>query len=453
MAQKTRLTVRVDRSALDRGKRYAASNNTSLSKLISDFLGILDSEANPPQTPILRQLSGILPAEASVEDHRALQAELPRRGWVAFVADGSLLARASGVDPRPRRDGREVAFESPPELRAEVDLPHVGRVGGMAVPAGVTLIVGGGFHGKSTLLQAIASGIDPHPPGDGRERVACLARSTTIQAEDGRSVQRADLSGFLGPMPSGVHADEFTSERASGSTSQAAAIVEALECDARLLLMDEDRCATNFMVRDGRMQRLVPRDGEPIMPFIDRVRELYDRFDLSTILVTGGSGDYLDVADTVVRMEGYLPRDVTAEARRIASSTATMRVREPWPPLVAPARREPLAPRAPAQGRMRGAARGPDAVRLGDETVDLRAITQLSEPGQLRALARLALRSAEICAPGLSVADVVAKLEHALDRDGLDALERTLAYDLARPAPLALAALLHRWRALSIQRP
>jgi predicted ABC-class ATPase len=181
----------------------------------------------------------------------------------------------------------------------------------------VTLIVGGAFHGKSTLLDAVARAVHPHHSGDGRERVATLPEAVTVRAEDGRSVREVDISAFLGDLPSGAVARSFTTDKASGSTSQAAAIVEALEVGAKLLLLDEDRCATNFMIRDGRMQRLVRKQDEPITPFLDRVRELYDRFGLSTILVTGGSGDYLEVAHTVIRMKDYRALDATVDAREV----------------------------------------------------------------------------------------------------------------------------------------
>ncbi len=204
-----------------------------------------------------------------------MQDELARRGLVAFVADGSLLARAGGEDHGPRRDGREVAFESPPELAITLAPPRGGPVRGMGVPAGITVVVGGGYHGKSTLADAIASGIEPHPPGDGREKVAAQRGSFVVRTEPGRSVRRADLSSFLLDLPSGERPVDLSSERASGSTSQAAGVVEAIEAGATVLLLDEDASAANFLVRDGRMQRLLPRPGEPIVPYIDRARELY----------------------------------------------------------------------------------------------------------------------------------------------------------------------------------
>ncbi len=388
----------------------------------------------------------------AAEDHVACQEQLSARGLVAFVADGSLLARAGGADEGPRRDGREIPFLSPDSLAVVLDLPRGGPVRGMGIPAGVTVIVGGGFHGKSTLLDAIATGVHPHPPGDGRERVVAIPAAVTIRAEDGRSVRRVDISAFLGDLPSGEVAADFSTERASGSTSQAASISEALEAGAKLLLLDEDTCATNFMIRDGRMQRLVPREGEPIVPFLDRVRDLYDRFGVSTILVTGGSGDYLEVADTVILMNSYRAEDATLRARRIAAETSTMRLREPIPPFRLPAPREPLMAEGIVPSALRTGARGNRGARVGEETVDLSALEQLVEPGQARSLARLLREAASRMAQGKTLSALVDELDGWLDEHGIDVLDPPAAYDFSRPRRFEIAAALNRWRSLRVRR-
>ena len=266
---------------------------------------------------------------AAAEAHEALQTQLAAHGLVAFVADGAVLPRESGASDRPARDGA-VAFEAPDALRVTLELPGANdaleEVSGLGVPEGVTLIVGGGYHGKSTLLRALERGVHPHVPGDGRERVATRSSAVKIRAEDGRGVTGCDISAFISDLPGGLGAaartTDFHSDDASGSTSQAANIVEAFEAGSRLLLLDEDTSATNFMVRDARMQALVAPEREPITPFVDRVRELYDALGVSTVLVMGGSGDYFEVADTVIEMHAYRPRDVTAEAKRVAREHA-----------------------------------------------------------------------------------------------------------------------------------
>lgn len=290
---------------------------------------------------------------AAFEDYRALQAALPSLGLVAFVADGAVLPRQSGVDDRPLSGA--VPFRSPPSLRVEVDLPHAGTVGGMGVPEGITLIVGGGFHGKSTLLRAIERGVYAHIPGDGRERVASLPSTVKIRAEDGRRVEGVDISPFIAGLPDRRETRAFSTENASGSTSQAANIMEALEVGAGVLLIDEDTAATNMMIRDRRMQALVPDDLEPITPFIDRARSLFCDCDVSTVLVIGGSGDYFDIADTVVCMARYHPEDATARAQALAVAHPSGR-----PP---PCRREvrhlpPPHPRSQVHRRQQGTAGG-----------------------------------------------------------------------------------------------
>ncbi len=238
------------------------------------------------------------------------------KGYVAFVADGSVLPRRSGVSQLPLENA--VPFFSPDTLRVEIPTPF-GSVSGMAIPQGITLITGGGFHGKSTLLSAIASGIYFHKPGDGRELVITEPTAVKVRAEDGRRIVGVDISSFIRNLPGGKDTSWFSTENASGSTSQAASIVEAIDAGAKLLLMDEDTCATNFMVRDERMARLIPGDKEPIIPLVSRVRELYKNYGVSTIMVVGGLGAFIDVADHIILMDNYQARDATTEAKTIAS--------------------------------------------------------------------------------------------------------------------------------------
>ena len=261
----------------------------------------------------------------AAEDADTLLAQLPELGLVAFVVDSSILPRRSGVDDRPLRGDHVIPFRSPDSLRVEVTLPHAGRVTGMGFPMGVTLIVGGGYHGKSTLLSALERGVYNHIPGDGRELVVTDPTAVKIRAEDGRRVEGVDIRPFINNLPDDSNAAAFRTDNASGSTSQAANIIEALEVGAKTLLLDEDTCATNLIIRDARMQTLVEKSGEPITPFVDRVRQLSDEQGVSSILVLGGSGDYFDVADTIIRMDAYTPRDVTVKAQAIASRQPTGR--------------------------------------------------------------------------------------------------------------------------------
>ena len=267
-----------------------------------------------------------------VENQEDLRSRLADLGLVAFVADGSLLPRASGVSDRPLGEGG-VPWRAPEELAVEVELAHplpdgTRRVRGCGLRPGVTLIVGGGYHGKSTLLRSLERGVYPHVPGDGRELVVTDPRAVKVRAEDGRRVEGVDISPFIADLPGGRATTSFRSDDASGSTSQAASIVEALEVGARVLLLDEDSSATNFLIRDARMQELVAREHEPITPFVDRVRELHERLGVSTVQVMGGSGDYLDVADTVLLMKDFLPEDASEAARAIADRVPSSRRRE-----------------------------------------------------------------------------------------------------------------------------
>ncbi|RJQ45690.1 MAG: ATPase [Gaiellales bacterium] len=325
------------------------------------------------------------------EDQEWLRGRLESLGLVAFLADGSVLPRLSGVSDQPLDSGRAVRFTAPPELRVSVELPNQGLVEGLGIPPGVTLVVGGGYHGKSTLLKGIERGVYNHIPGDGRERVVTRDDAVKIRAEDGRRVEQVDISPFIDNLPFGVDTRAFSTDNASGSTSQAANIIEALEAGCRLLVLDEDTSATNFMIRDELMQRLVPSEREPITPFIDQVRALYEEMGVSTILVMGGSGDYFEVADTVIAMEEYHPREVTAEARRIASRRRDRRLPEGKGSFHASLSRIPLpASIDPRRGRReKVSARGTDQLVFGRETIDLTAVEQLVDTSQTRAIGEL----------------------------------------------------------------
>ena len=404
-------------------------------------------------------VAGSLPpgeAEAFVRDvetQEHLRSQLAERGLVAFVADGAILPRAHGATGRPLTTTEAMPFRSPPVLRVILDLPDGGQVPGMGLPEGVTLIVGGGYHGKSTLLQALARAVVPHIPGDGRERVVTRPDAVTIRAEEGRSVQDVDVSPFLRELPGGRRTDRFSTRNASGSTSQAAAIVEAIEAGATVLLLDEDTSATNLMIRDARMQALVARESEPIVPFLDRVRELYRRRGVSTVLVMGGSGDYFDVADTVIQMEAFQPREVTARAREVAAALPTRRAGEVAPGRFDDRRRKPVAASldpSGRRGRPRILARRRETLEYGESEVDLRAVEQLFGADQTRAAGHAVALAAKDHA-GLAVPALLDALDARLDRDGVDALTREGRAGrhpgrLARPRRHEIAAVLNRLR-------
>ena len=393
----------------------------------------------------------------AVEDQEHLRSGLRARKLVAFVADGAVLPRAHGASELPLEDEGVVPFESPPALRVGLPLLHPGNgppeVSGMGIPEGVTLIVGGGFHGKSTLLQALARSVVPHVPGDGRERVATRADAVTIRAEEGRAVSSVDVSPFIRELPGGRTTTSFTTENASGSTSQAASIVEALEAGSRLLLMDEDTSATNLMIRDARMQALVAREAEPIVALLDRVRDLFERHRVSTILVMGGSGDYLDAADTVIQLADYRPREVTALARTVAGEYPTRRAPETGAAGFLQRVRHP-DPRtfdaAGRKGKPRVRATRRELLLYGEEEMDLRAVDQFFDESQTRAAGHaVALASREFA--GHPVGELLDALETRLDEAGLESLTTDGRAGLhpgrlARPRRYEIAAAMNRLR-------
>ena len=386
----------------------------------------------------------------TVEDAERLRGMLPELGLVAFVADGAILPRESGASDRPLRDGA-VPFRSPEEFRVSVTLPNRGRVGGMGVPEGVTLVAGGGFHGKSTLLSALSWGVYDHAPGDGRELVVARHDAVKIRAEDGRSVAGVDISATIGELPGGGSTGSFSTPNASGSTSQAANIAEALEIGTSLLLVDEDTSATNFMIRDERMRELVRK--EPISPFIDLVRPLYDSLGVSTVVVVGGVGDYLDVADRVLLLEDYEPHDATARARevreRFPPRTPAGTTGEVRPPKGRRVRASSIDLRRGKRETARG--RGLHTIELGRERVDLSFLEQLAEAGQTEAIARM-IGAFSSDGASRGVEEVVRKALDAVSRDGLDSLGNFRGHpgELSLPRPQEVAAAINRIRSLRV---
>jgi len=400
-----------------------------------------------------------------IENQEHLRGQLADRGLIAFVADGAVLPRESGASDRPLGAEASVPFEAPETLRVELTLLHPletpegprDRLVGLGIPRGVTLVVGGGYHGKSTLLRALERAVYPHVPGDGREWVVSERSLAKIRAEDGRRVEQVDISAFVSDLPQGRSTTRFSSDDASGSTSQAANIVEAIEAGASGLLLDEDTSATNFMVRDARMQALVAKEHEPITPFLERVRELHDRFDVSTVLVMGGCGDYFEVADTVIAMREFRAEEATSEARSIAAASPTGRHVEAAAPFAAITERVPeRSSFDPSRGRreVKIDAKARDLVLFGTETIDLRCVEQLVDRSQARAVGHaLHLAATRFMDGKATLREVVHRIERLFDAEGLDALDphRRAGHhpgNFARPRPLEVAAAINRLRTL-----
>ena len=403
-----------------------------------------------------------------VDNQEAVRAQLDASGLVAFIADEAMLPRASGASDRPLSGEKAKPFTVPDSLRVSLPIPHpVSQNGrttqsltGLGIPKGITLIVGGGYHGKSTVLRALERGVYAHVPDDGREYVVTTDHAVKIRAEDGRRIERVNISGFIDNLPYGQETVRFSTDNASGSTSQAASILEAVEAGATTLLLDEDTSATNFMVRDARMQALVHKEHEPITPFVDRVRELYEQQGVSTVLVMGGCGDYFDVADTVIMMQDYQPVDVTERAQRVAREFQTQRTIERTAPL---AKTEPRIPLRDSLDPSRGHrevkidAKSVDAIVFGHEVIDVSGVEQLVDVSQTRAVGfALHLASRRFLDGQLGVNAVVQSLIRLLTEAGLDVLDPFRKDEhhpgnFARPRALEISAALNRLRTLRVK--
>lgn len=383
------------------------------------------------------------------EDSDFIRNELKKMGIVAFIMDGSVLPRKSGISEEPM-DGA-VKFKTPESLFVSINTPNHGTLTGMGIPEGVTLIVGGGYHGKSTLLHAIELGIYNHRYRDGREMVVTDHSAVKIRAEDGRKIENVDISSFIHNPPMEKNTDRFSSENASGSTSQAANIVEAIEVGSKLLLFDEDTSATNFMIRDERMQKLVSSEKEPITPFIDRVKELYTDHGVSTILVMGGSGDYFEAADTVIMMDNYLPYDATERAMQIKEEIPINRKTEIKTSFGYKKRYpQPGSIKAMKGRKLKLDSRGKTQILIGSNVIDLSQVEQLVDSSQTRAISyALHYAAQKLMDKKVSMEELMKLIEEAIDNNGLDVLAprgRKLPNNISRPRTFEIAAALNRLR-------
>lgn len=401
-------------------------NATELEKILFDFLPVCVQKAFLYRNINHKELEQTI---FLAEDQTYIRSQLAKRNLVAFVADGSILPRESGISSRPMKVS--IPFTSPESLRVTMDLPHKGKISGMGIPEGITLIVGGGYHGKSTLLNALELGVYNHISGDGREYVITDDTALKLRSEDGRFIKDVDISLFINDLPNKKDTRCFSTEDASGSTSQAAGIVEGMEAGSRVFLLDEDTSATNFMVRDTFMQEVISREKEPITPFLERAEDLYKKAGISTILVAGSSGAFFHIADTIIQMDSYHPVDISEKVRALCG-------KYPLNPVKAPEFRFPEShrimqkqtPAVRSHGRNAGRpeqlkikVHGKDGFLIGKQDVDLRYIEQLIDPEQTAALGLLLKYTIEKLADGTrTIDDIVKYLADQLKHKGLSFL-------------------------------
>lgn len=423
-------------------------NARELEKILFDFVPECVKHALLYKNVDAKRLRSIIDL---AEDQHYIRDMLPKMGLCAFVADGSILPRESGISPRPMKGG--VKFRSPKELEVTMELPHRGKITGMGIRKGITLIVGGGYHGKSTLLKALELGVYDHIAGDGREYVITDHTAMKIRAEDGRSIRKTDISMFINDLPNGRDTVGFCTEDASGSTSQAANVVESIEAGASLLLIDEDTSATNFMIRDELMQRVIHRDMEPITPFIERIRELYEDYGISTVIVAGSSGAYFHIADTIIQMDRYVPKDITEYAKKEAESYPV--ITGPEAPAEKPDFRRCPQPSPAFKGndRIKMKTLSREGVMINKETIDLRYVEQIADSEQVTALG-YCMRYAQkhILNGRKDLRQVVEELEQVMEKGTLSALceSSSSVSCMAMPRKQEIFACFNRYRGLRL---
>jgi predicted ABC-class ATPase len=389
----------------------------------------------------------------TTEDAEFLRTQLESLGLVSFIANDSILPRKSGTSDKPLDREVAILFHAPESLEVEIELPHAGKIKGMGIAEGITLITGGGFHGKSTLLHSVESGIYNHISGDGREKCVSNPNTLKIRSYSGRYVENVDISTFIKNLPLQKNTCSFSTENASGSTSQAASILEAIEMDAKVLLMDEDTCATNFMIRDQKMQKLVQKGDEPITTFIDKAKQLFSERDVSTILVLGGAGDYFDIADTVIQMITYVPYDVTDKAHEISKTSQAKRISEDEGYPIIPKERIPIPESINPYNdynKLSIYSKEVNRLNFGKTIIDLTDVEQLIELSQTKAIGQAILYLKKYMDGKTSLKEIINILMLEIERKGLDVISPKISGHFARFRDLELAFAINRLRGLKM---
>ncbi len=425
------------------------SAKLAIKMLIEELPQIVSFSLHREHTGTQQLLSHILTAV----DAEFLRSKLLDLGLVAFIADGAILPRESGISDCPMISESIIAFESPESLSIEINLPHAGKITGMGIPKGITLLAGGGYHGKSTLLQSIEMGVYNHIAGDGRERCVSLADTVKIRSYSGRHVVKTDISPFIRNLPFSEDTRDFSTENASGSTSQAANIIEAMEIGAKVILMDEDTCATNFMIRDMYMQQLVKKTDEPITSYIDKVRQLYLDKNVSTILALGGVGDYFEVADHVIQLINYHPLDVTARAKDIIQDYPIKRIKEDTEYPVQPRQRVPVVESVDPMseyGKQRLYATEVKSLHFGENKIDLTDLEQLIELSQTKAIGNAMIYARKYMDGERALKQVIDLVMQDIEENGLDILSEKISGHFAQFRAYELAFTLNRMRTFNV---
>ena len=438
-------------------------NATELEKILFDFLPVCIQKSFFYSSFDAKELQNYIEL---AEDQEFIRQTLPAKNLCAFIADGSILPRESGISSRPMK--ASIPFTSPDSLRISINLPHKGKITGMGIPKGITLIVGGGYHGKSTLLNALELGVYNHIPGDGREYVITDATAVKLRSEDGRFIKDVDISMFINDLPNKKDTRCFSTLDASGSTSQAAGIVESMEAGSHLFLLDEDTSATNFMVRDAFMQQVIQREKEPITPFLERAEDLYKKAGISTILVAGSSGAFFHIADTIIQMDNYVPKDITASVKKLCSQyplpavsvtdfqlphshRIMSRPAESSKRLIHNSRGNHSDSGAAKPERLKTRISGTDGFSLGRQEIDLRYTEQLIDAEQTAALGLLLKYAVEHLADGRrTLPEIVQFLWKNLSLHGLSFFteNQKISCGYATPRIQEIYACLNRYRGL-----
>ena len=286
-------------------------------------------------------------------------------------------------------------------------------------------------------------------PGDGREGIVVDETALRVGVEDGRSVRGTDLSMFVRDLPGGISTKDFNTLSASGSTSEAANLLEAMEAGARTFFIDEDSSAVNFLIRDMRVRKLLGDEREPLIPLTDRIRELASA-GMNFILVAGACGDYLDIADNIIIMANYRAECARFNEAAAALVPAGMPVKRPFVAYMQPLQKF-VRPASAVERQVKVKLAGDTLLQIGFLVADTSRLVTLVDKQQrfgagfmLLNMLQNAASNAEGDSPADSVAGAAQKLCDTICNVGFRNLPQGMSREMSLPRAVDIACVAFR---------
>ena len=376
-----------------------------------------------------------------MEDADEIRQSLMQQGLVGFVAEGS----------SPSPNGPALTIDE--SIRTEIGVPNAGTLNGLAIPSGVTVVLGDPLSGRHELVAALGDGVYNHIPEDGRSLIVTVPDAVRVCAEPGRPVRNVDLRAFLRDSQA---AASVSTASASGHVSQMATSMEALQAGAQVLMYDESDSDAAFLAADARLRTVSGGHPGQAIPLSDRVRQMADEWRISIVIGAWAcAGPFLASADRILWIENGVVRDVTDSARDVGFDAPDAQIHS-LPELATETRRICPSSIDPSCGfdDARIEAPTPDTIQFGRSIIHLAGVPQVADESQAFTLG-LILNYAKLhhLDTDRSLSEVLDLIDQELGMEGLDTLARDLRGNLARPRRFEIAAALNRLPTLRTVEP